>query len=207
MNDKGGKTCVSKHGSVKATPTVVKNLENFCASLRANKVKGGREDFLKLPDTVQCMFLYYSWEILNHRKNYSDESYLLAFYLFKLFRSKEMKESKIYARYIKLKSTETVYKRALTWNRDKKPSSPVSKTTRVSTPKKVTKYDKEYQKFEELKDENDSLYIYYTSMYSQMPNSRLAITWLTEHGIFEGDERKTLVKKYEKLASKNKLIR
>ncbi len=80
-----------------------------------------------------------------------------------------------------------------------------SSTTRV--PKKKTKYDKEYQRYKSPSGELDPTYLYYTSMYAQDPKSRLSITWLTEHGVYDGSERKKLVKKYEKLVKNNKIIR
>jgi len=69
------------------------------------------------------------------------------------------------------------------------------------------KYDKEYQKYEAPPGEIDPLYIYYTSLYTQNSKSRLAVTWLTEHGVYEGGLRDKLIKKYKELADQGKLIR
>jgi hypothetical protein len=96
----------------------------------------------------------------------------------------------------------------------KKPSIP-TRTPKRTTPAKRAEgskrtkktYDEEYQKFEEPPDDTDPLYIFYTSLYEQKPKSRLAITWLTEHGVYDGDDRKTLVEKYKKLAEKGELIK
>jgi hypothetical protein len=65
-----------------------------------------------------------------------------------------------------------------------------------------SKYDKEYQKYPEPESQIDPLYIYYTSLFKEKPESKLAILWLTEHGIFEGDERDELVDEYKKIKSK-----
>ena len=63
------------------------------------------------------------------------------------------------------------------------------------------KYDKEYQTREELED-NDPLILYYTSLYKEKPNSETSILWLTKFGLFDGIERKTLIKKFEKIKKK-----
>lgn len=183
----------------------VKDIESFCGFLRDNKVKDSKAAFLKLPYVVQCLFLQHSWEILTKKSKHSEDSYRTAFYLFKLFRSKELKAKPIYARYVKLKTTEKTYKKALDWSR----SSPKkSRTGRSSSgPRKSAKYDKEYQKYVEPQSETDPLYIFYTTLLQEKPKSPLAVTWLTEHGVFDGDERKKLVKKYKKLSDKGKLIK
>lgn len=67
------------------------------------------------------------------------------------------------------------------------------------------KYDKEYQKHEEPKEE-EATYIYYTSLYRQNPKSCLAITWLTEHGVYDGKNRDKLIEKYKKIAGEGHLI-
>ena len=87
----------------------------------------------------------------------------------------------------------------------KSPSS--SKKTTSSTSSRSKKYDKEFQKFPEITDEMDSLYLFYTSLYKSNPKSPLAITWLTEHGFFDGKERANLIVKYKKLSTDGKLIK
>ena len=71
---------------------------------------------------------------------------------------------------------------------------------------KVSKYSKKYQKYKEIED-TDPLYIFYYSCYKENPESRLAITWLSEHGIFSSSKRDELEKKYEKLKEQNLLIK
>lgn len=201
MSDPGG--CVKKHGKLKKKDmaTAVSRIEEFCGLLRANKVKDSKELFLQLPYVIQCLFLHYSWQILSKKSKYSDDSYLTAFRLFKLFRSKELKAKPIYSKYLSLKTVETQYKNALEWNRKVSPST---KSTGNRTRKK---YDKEFQKAVEPSSETDPLYIYYTTLYKQKADSPLAITWLTEHGVYDGEERKKLIKKYKKLSEKGKLVK
>jgi len=85
----------------------------------------------------------------------------------------------------------------------KKVTEKKSPKTKRATKAKI-KYEKEYQKHEEP-EEGTSVYIYYTTLYEQKPKSVLAITWLTEHGVFEGKERKKLIEKYKKLDEKKKM--
>lgn len=195
--------CVAKYGklSKKQIPKVVGDIESFCQLLRSNKVKDSKEAFLTLPYVIQCLFLYHSWLILSKKNKHSDDSYLTAFRLFKLFRSKEFKSKPIYSRYTKLKSLEPAYKKALEWSR----KSPLAKKTTTRGTRK--KYDKEYQRFVEPGSETDPLYIYYTSLYNEKPNSPLAITWLTEHGVYDGEKRKKLTRQYKKLSDKGKLVK
>lgn len=236
--------CLKQHKKPTNIRKTVDDIHTFCALLRDNKVKDGRDAFLKLPLLAQCMFLQHSWEILSKKSKYSDDSYLTAFRLFKLFRSKDMKGSEIYNRYTKLKTVETYYKKALDWNRksplanvksggsksskstssnsvssksissksvsSKSASSKRSKSASSRSSKSVgrsaKKYDKEFQRYAEP-EEDGALYLFYTSLYEQEPKSRLAITWLTEHGVYEGSERKRLEKHYAKLNEAGKLIK
>lgn len=195
--------CTKKYAGIKNIPKAVEDIEKFCVLLRANKVKDSKEAFLKLPLLVQCIFLHHAWTILSKKVKYTDESYLTAFYIFKLFRSKELKEKEIYQKYGKLKTLEKLYKSALEWSK----ASPKISTGKTASKSPQKKYDKEYQKYEEPKDVLDPLYVYYTSLYEEDPASRLAITWLTEHGLFENAEREKIVKLYKKLLEKGKLIK
>jgi len=195
------KNC-QKHPKIKNIPKSIQDISAFCELLQANKVKDSKEAFLKLPFMVQCMFLEYAWDILSNKSKHSPESYMSSFLLFKLFRGKDMKGEKIYSRYTNLKSLEAYYKKA----KESKKKSP-STTTKKTSPRVNKKYDKDFQKYEAPKSELDPLYIFYTSLYSQQPDSALAATWLTEHGVFDGSERKKLTKRYEKLKADGKLIK
>ena len=74
-----------------------------------------------------------------------------------------------------------------------------SSRSRSGSAKASKKYDKEYQKYAEPESEIDPLYIYYTTLFQERPKSKLAITWLTEHGVFEDDQRDELVERYKKI--------
>lgn len=164
------------------------DIETFCKLLKQNKVAQSKELFTYLPHTVQCMFLHYSYVILSAPKEYSKDANRAAFYLVKLFRSPEMKNSKVYKKYTKL-NTEELYKKALLAERGE--------------PKERTKkqYEKEYQKKEEP-SETDPLYIFYTSLYGEVPNSKLAVTWLVEHGVYDDEQRDEIITKYRKIVLK-----
>lgn len=192
--------CKKKYANINS-PKTVRDIENFCELLTSNKVKDSKKAFVKLPPIVQCMFLHYAWNILSKKSKYSEDSYMTAFYLFKLFRGKDMKDKDIYSKYSKLKTLEKMYKTAREWNR----KSPTSSSPVV--PKQSKKYEKEYQRYEAPQDTLDPLYVYYTSLYLQNPKSPLAITWLTEHGVYEGPDRQKISKLYKKLAEAGKLIK
>lgn len=198
--------CAKKYGSVSAKDTVkvIKNIETFCSFLNSNKVKDGKEAFLKLPRYVQCLFLKYSWRILREDPDQYPVQFLSAFRMFKLFRSKDFKDKEIYKIYQKT-GVEGQYKKALEWNRNQSGTKTKTKTsgTRVSA---KTKYEKEYQRRPEP-EMSDPAYVFYTSLYKEKSESPLAITWLTEHGAYDGSERRDLIKKYKKLSEKKRLIR
>lgn len=181
--------CKNKYTYPENTEKTFKDIESFCILLRNNKVKESKEAFTKLPLQIQCLFLHYGWEILSKKSKYSEDSYRSAFYLFKLFRGIDMKKLDIYSKYGKLKTLENFYKSAVNYNK----KSPGIRSK---------KYDKQYQKYDSPTDEMDPLYIYYTSLYKQKPNSKLAIVWLTEHGIYDGSDRDNLIKIYKNVIKK-----
>lgn len=194
--------CEDKYGKVKNIKKVQEDIEKFCKSLRANKVKESKTLFLNLPLTVQCLFLHYGWDVLKKGDVDNEDVYLTSFRLFKLFRGKNDKNDiNTYSEYGKLKELQTYYKKALDWNKEIGGSKSKSSLKSDKSPKstgKRKKYLKEGQKYEEPKSELDPLYIYYTSLYKEKPKSKLAINWLVEHGVYEGSEREKLLKKYKK---------
>jgi hypothetical protein len=203
--------CIKKYGNVKNEKKTIEQIEAFCKMLRQNKVKATQEKFLELPPVVQCLFLQKGYEILNGElEDDNEDAYLTAFRLFKLFRAKTMKDEKIYENYSKLKELDAHYKKALEWNREKEgklkeKTNDEQKITSTRASRSKKKYDKPYQRFETV-DENDPLYFFYTSLYEENEKSPLAITFLTERGLLEGKERKALERKYEKLLEEKKLI-
>jgi len=177
----------------------VTRVNEFCKSLRANKVKNSQELFVKLSENTQKLFLENSLKILSKKEKYSEESYRTAFYLFKLFKNKDMKGLDSYDDYRKNTRLDVLYKLALEWNKETKSKSTSSRSKKS--------YDKEYQKYDSPEDDGDPLYIFYTTLYEQRPDSRLAITWLTEHGVFEDERREELTEKYKVLAEEKRLIK
>jgi hypothetical protein len=182
----------------------IEKIEIFCRLLSVNKVKETKEAFLDFPESIQCMFLAQGYDILSKKVRGDDFAYRNAFYLFKLFRSKDMKDTSSYSKGPgKLAATEIFYKKAYEWyklNSSKVvPSKSPSTKSSKSVPAKSRKnYAKKYQKHE-TSTELDPLYIYYTSLYDENPKSKLAIVWLAEHGILDGADRESLEKKYEKI--------
>tara|TARA_R110002111_G_scaffold25378_1_gene55756 strand:- start:268 stop:861 length:594 start_codon:yes stop_codon:yes gene_type:complete len=193
----------NKYGKSNDNPNDIKQ---FCNILKANKVKDSKEMFKKFSKKTQCMFVESAWKVLSNKNKHSDESYFTSFQIFKLFRSKEMKELKIYERFNKLKSLDNLYKKANIWRKSKR-GIETADSYKNTTTRSKKKYDKEFQRYPSPSSEIDPLYLYYISLYRENPKSYLAVTWLTEHGLLEGDERKKLVKKYKKLKDANKLIK
>ena len=205
-----------------------KNTQDFCAVLKSGDIEESTLKFQKLPIFIQCLFLYHSWHILSHPENNSENSYKTSFFLFKLFQDEDgnMKQKPIYKKYLKLKAVTSHYneakkffeiekikevKKSVEKNEKKKEIKSIEKKEKKEkiekTPRAKKEYVKEYQRYESPKSELDPLYLYYTSLYSQKPVSNLAITWLTEHGVLEGNEREKLEKKYTKLKEQGKLRR
>jgi hypothetical protein len=198
----------------KDVPEILKKIEKFCKLLSANKVKDSKVVYTELPLVVQCLFLRTALTILKKKSKYSEQSYQNAFYFLKLFRG-ELKKDKIYSDIITkdlVFGVEEDYKKALKWNKamgSSKGSSPTSKSSSKSSKssskgtlkkssKKSSKYSLNYQKHE-TPPSDDPLYIYYTTLYQENPNSKIAIKWLTEYGVYEGDDREELEDKYENL--------
>ena len=188
--------CEDKYGSIRKSDVekVVSDINDFCKQLRANKVKNAKEVFANLPKTVQCMFLDYAQIILYYPSHYNDISYKTAFYVFKMFTDKTLKEQEIFGKYTK-PTMKRVYEKARDWERDE----------RGLVKKEKKDYEKKYQKYEEPDKTTDAMYIFYTSLYDENPSSKLSIIWLTEHGVFEDDERDALEQKYRSVAGARKL--
>jgi hypothetical protein len=186
-------------------------VKKFCRSLSEKSISETRKIFTELDQLSQKLFLHWGFEILSHKSKYSDDTYMLAYRLFRLFRGKDGSDIASYKKYSKMPEVDKLYSIASNW-KDKlsKPTPPKAARTKPTPAKAArskptsakaarTKYDKEYQKYPEPESEIDPLYIYYTSLFKEKPESKLAIVWLTEHGIFEGDERDELVDEYKKI--------
>jgi hypothetical protein len=196
------------------------NVSKFCKLLSSNDIKESKQEFLKLPQDVQKTFLDCAWEIFSHKSKYPKESYLTSFRVFRLFGGKTGTDNPLYEKYSTKPLFKTLYSNAskkkvdsdsyedestVVQTRKKTVSKPPSRSPRRSSrrsrssPRTSKKYQKEYQKYQEPESETDPLYIYYTTLRQQRPDSRLALVWLMEHGVYEGDERDELVKQYKKM--------
>jgi len=197
--------------------------KNFCTSLSSENISDSRKVFTQMNSAAQKLFLHWGWEILSHRSKYSEDSYAVAYKLFRLFRGKEGSSVHSYEKYSKMPLVNKLYSKASEWFKEysKKQSRPkqeekvsssrsrsVSSRSRSASSRSRSassrvrvskKYDKEYQKYVEPESEIDPLYIYYTTLFRERPKSKLAIVWLTEHGVFSDDQRDELVEKYKKI--------
>lgn len=193
INLKIMKSCGAKYKELKDPEKTHDDIASFCKSLRAGKVKGSLELFQSLPKFVQCLILNYSWKVLINRylnkgDLYSDDAYLTAYQAFKLFKNKELRESKPFNEFYEKKDFSSIFKKAVDYHKN-------SKSKSTGRTKKI--FDKDLQK-KETPSDTDPLYIFYTSLYSENPKSKLAIKWLTENGVFDDEDREELVKKYRK---------
>lgn len=225
----------------------ISGLKNFCSSLSKENISEPRKAFTELDPVAQKLFLHWGWEILSHKSKYPEDTYIVAYKLFRLFRDREGSSIPSYEKYSKMPLVDKIYSQASEWKKgydkystpreekdssssdpaESKPvasksvaskstasssrsrtrSSRASRASRASTSSRSRsgsakggkKYDKEYQKYAEPESEIDPLYIYYTTLFQERPKSKLAITWLTEHGVFEDDQRDELVERYKKI--------
>ena len=180
--------------------TEIEKIKKFCGELRNNRVKNSKKIFETFELKSQQLFLKHAWSILSNQSSHTSYQIVMAYFVFKLFRSKDFKTKKIFSKYLGYKSYEKKYKKA-----DEK----YKENTSITKPptKRIRKvYDKKYQKYD-TPNELDSLRMFYESDYKETPTSGMSIKWLTEHGVFEGDERLILEKKYEKVMENKKNLR
>ena len=219
------KLCKDKFGAIESCGDIILNMRNFCKKINNDKLSDAKEIFKIIPKVIQCMYIQTSDFILTNKDFFTKKSYKTAFNIFNLFKLKEDKKEEVYSylleKFIKndIKTKSSEPKTSKTKSSERKtsktkssePKTSKTKTSKSTTPKdknddKVSKYNKKYQKYKEI-DDKDPLYIFYYSSYSENPESRLAITWLTEHGIFSSSKREELESKYIKLKEKNLLIK
>lgn len=173
-------------------------MNTFCKNLHMNKVKETQEQFKKLDREIQELLLYYSWKLLKEH-NYNQNSYWNSFKLFRLFRNKDMKELKVYKKYDNSeveKEYKIAYHAYIEFNKEKREKKGEKKDKRKRESK--SKYEKRFQKYKTPHDD-DSVRLYYISLYEQNPESKSAIRWLTEYGLYDGKKRKELEEKYSKI--------
>ena len=151
------------------------------------------------------MFLHKSNDILAEKNKYEEKTFKTAFYIVKLFKTKDMSEMDVYSRYLNMSVLRSNYEIAKKHFSQSK-ASKASKSSKSSKASKASKYTMAYQKRDTVNC-TDSSYIFYTSLYDEDASSRLAITWLVEHGIYKGAKRKEIENKYVKLQENDELIR
>jgi len=194
------------------------------------------EKFKKLPNYIQCIFknISTSLDINSYQGDIQFRLKKLIFLLYKLEQevkeethveklvtTEDVQESKVTKRTTSESEQESkLPKKKVTFEDDQESktkttsrstsktrstSEQESKTKRTRTTSK-TKYDKEGQTRAEV-DETDPLFLFYSSLYNERPESKMAITWLTQHGCFEDEERDELYEKYKNLSSSSKQIK
>ena len=171
-------------------------ITDLCVNVRQNKVKRSQELFRKLPPVAQCIFLETAWKILSKPTSHSSYSLRMAYYIFKLFRSRTMRDIPTYAVYARRKTLDKLYKQA------KKKIDAIGDVPELKRDRKRKVFEKKFQK-REMPGENDPLSLFYISAYEENPDSLMAIKWLTEHGFYEGKARLKLEEKYECVKNKS----
>jgi hypothetical protein len=209
------KLCKDKFGDIESCGDIILNMRKFCKKINNDNLSDAKEIFKIIPKVIQCMYIQTSDFILSNKDFFTKKSYKTAFNIFNLFKLKEDKKEEVYSylleKFIKNDIKPNSSKKKTSKTKSTETKTYKTKSSKSSTPKdknddKVSKYPKKYQKYKEI-DDKDPLYIFYYSSYSENPESRLAITWLTEHGIFSSSKREELESKYIKLKEKNLLIK
>lgn len=226
----------------------LENIKSFCKSLEKRDKEKSLTLFLKLNENTKIVFLKKCKEIINHEKEYDENTYKIAYKICKLFKKYEHKETdsselgKLYDNLknwndenvdgrespnlakgkikIKLEGVgDDVAERLEQKKRRRKKSDKddnenedgekkekkrkkIAIDTRVSakrTKKAKKMYEKKYQKYDEPTSDLDPLLLYYKSLYKEKSDSKVAVKWLTEHGVYDGSKRDKLLEKYERL--------
>lgn len=216
----------------------IENIKSFCKSLEKRDKEKSLSLFLKLNENTKIVFLKKCKEIINHEKEYDEDTYKTAYKICKLFKKYEHEEKgelgKLYNNLknwndenvdgrespkgkikIKLEGVgDDVEERLEQKKRRRKKSEDkdddkkekkrkkVSLDTRVSqkrTKKAKKIYEKKYQKYDEPTSDLDPLLLYYKSLYKERSDSKVAIKWLTEHGVYDDSKREKLIGRYEGL--------
>lgn len=175
------------------TKKLAVDMKVFCSKFRANKVKEYTQAFLALPLYVQCLFAYYCHFILSKKMmgdtSISDSTFIAGQRLNTLFKNHEIRLRPEVRNIInKFDIRKEHIEFAKTWNKQGE-----------ITVKPV--FEKTYQK-KITPNNEDPLFRFYSSLYDEKPNSKIAIIWLTEHGAFDDQKRIDLVKRYTMIQKK-----
>ncbi len=201
-------------------------VNKFCNALYKRNIDNLVSTFHELNDQGKYIAVMEALRCILYPVNKTELQRALAYSLFRIFF--EGKSTNIVwepissskTRVLSLyKAQEEVYEKLMTGQMNitvnkvsrkitKKTSRKITRKTSRRLTRKVSrkKYDKDFQT-KETPEEHDPLILYYKSLYSENPNSECSIEWLTKYGIFDGNKRQILVKKYEKLKQKKKLAK
>jgi len=158
---------------------MLEKIEKFCTNLET-------DTFFDLSEQVQVLFLTEAEKILRKKEKYPSRARKVSKKIFRMFKGGppviRKKNQNVYL--------QNLYTKILEWNNNGEsfvvppPNVPPPKVpppkVPVKTPRK--KYDKTGQKYPEP-DKNSPLFLYYSSLHKQRPDSKLAVNWLREHGI------------------------
>ena len=174
---------------------ILNTISTFCTMLESYNPRDGNkesliqliENFKNLPNYIQCVFenITNNLDINNYK---DDVQFRLKKLIFLIHKIEKEREKITFEEESKVPKT----KKKITFEDEE---SKKVKRTRTTSKKK---YDKEGQTRPEV-DENDPLFLFYSSLYNERPESVMATTWLTQHGCFEGEEREELYEKYKNL--------
>ena len=195
-----------KISSKKDFSVLINQIQDFCKEITKNSDKS-IDLFLNLPYSIQRIFAHHAYQIIMLEDGeYSHNTRKVSLNIIKILTNPKLSNQKIYEYYEDLTmglGENIVEEKLFSLGREKQ----VKKRSRSKKPRNVKKYDKEGQRYEGPKNELDPKYLFYNSLYTQNPKSQLAITWLTERGVFDGKKRQELVKKYKVLKEKGELIK
>ena len=173
--------------------------DSFCKSLKNNEIAEAQKLFKKLNSKTKDFINITSKFIIKQQKSFTPESYNLSLRINRVTADKkEDYEDNI-------KPTNPKVSPKVSPRPSPKPTSPRAKAKPTSPRAKAKPKDKLKKDFDnpcqkyETPSEEDALYIFYTTLLQEKPNSKLAITWLVEYGV---ETDKTQIDKYKKIKKK-----
>lgn len=165
--------------------------DSFCDALKKNKIAEAQKLFKQLSSRTQDFIKITSNFILKKQLLFTPEKHDLSIRIMNIISDKKEDTPKEAIEDSKEDSQdiiEDVFQDILE-GKDKPKTSE----------KKVKKdFDNLYQKYE-TPSEEDALYIFYTTLLEEKPNSKIAIVWLVEYGV---ETTKTQIDKYKKIKKK-----
>lgn len=165
---------------------IANSIKDFCNALKSNKHTESINKFLSLPTFVQCLFIKNCRDILWKRQqgdtSVSDKHVMIATRMYGLLSKIGKSMDPFVLKIINDFRVDTSVFRSI------KSTYQLPKTEKVV-------YSKQFQKHA-TPDASDPLLRFYVSLYNEKPNSKLAIVWLVEHGVFDDQQRQDLLLRY-----------